>query len=165
MTATAWPARQMSTYAGVAWTLGLLLGIIGWVVATWLIVGVAPCLIAAFAGIVLYPGLAGIIAARSRSSDAVAAVATLLPTLLFTTFVLFAISSPWGWPSKRVIALAVGVCLFFAAWLFGTVVAAADMARPGGKLRVASAMAIGFSGAVFLLVPLLLVVLLPSNHT
>src|SRR5690349_10187765 len=87
----------------------LVLLLVMMVVATWLIVGSVLATIVAFAGIVLYPGLAGIIAARSRSSDAVAAVATLVPTLVFTTYVLLLISSPSGWPSKRVIVLAVGV--------------------------------------------------------
>ena len=161
MTASAWGAHR-STLAGVAWTIALLVGIVTTVVATWQFVGSVQALIVAFAGIVLYPGFAGIIAARSRSPDAVAAVATLLPTLLFSTYVLLIISTPWG-SSKRVIAFAIGACLLFAAWLFGTILAAADMARRGGRLRVASAMAIGVSGVVLLVLPLMVVAVLMSS--
>src|SRR6188768_263524 len=92
--------------------IGLLIGLFGAIIGAVFVTGsINPWvgLIAGVVGLVLYPGLAGIVAARSRSSDTVVALATLIPTLLFTLWVLSIISSPWGWPSKRVIAIAIGV--------------------------------------------------------
>jgi len=122
-------------------------------------------LIAGVVGLVLYPGLAGIVAAQSRASDAVVALATLVPTLLFTMWVLTIVGAPWGWPSMRQIAMAVGACLLFAAVLFGTLLAAASVARPGGVLRAVAAISVGAQAFVLLVLPSLLLVLLQSNHT
>jgi len=152
-----------------AWfAIVLLIGLLGVIVAAVFAVGlIAPIfgLFAGVVGLVLYPGLAGIVAARSRSSDTVVAVATLVPTVLFTLWVLSIIGSPWGWPSKRVIAIAVAVCLLFAGVLFGTLLAAASVARPGGVLRAVAAISVGAQGFLLLVVPSMLLVLLQGNHT
>lgn len=143
----------------------LLCAIVGVVLA---IASIEPIfgLIVGVVSLVLYPGLAGIVASHSRSSDAVVAVATLIPTLLFSLWVLTLIGTPWGWPAKRQIATAIGACLFFAAVLFGTLLAAASVARPGGVLRAVAAIGVGAQGFVLLAVPFVLVILLQSpNHT
>jgi hypothetical protein len=152
-----------------AWVaIVLLIGLFGAIVGAVFAIGsIAPLfgLIAGVVGLVLYPGLAGIVAARSRSSDAVVALATLVPTLLFTMWVLTIIGAPWGWPAKRQIAIAIGACLLFAAVLFGTLLAAASVARPGGVLRTVAAISVGAQAFVLLAVPSVLLILLQSNHT
>src|SRR4029450_4540735 len=82
-TSEPWPAEeQRSVWAGIGLILGLLLAMAGCVLAAYSINETyGPSI--AYVAMLLYPGLAGLIAARSRSSDAVVAAATLLPSLGF----------------------------------------------------------------------------------
>lgn len=152
-----------------AWfAIGLSIVLFGAVVGAVFAIGsIDPMfgLIVGVVGVVLYPGLAGIVAAQSRSSDAVVAVATLVPTLLFTLWVLTLIGTPWGWPAKREIAIAIGACLLSAAVLFGTLLAATSVADAGGALRAVAAIGVGAQGFVLLAVPFVFLILLQPNHT
>ena len=122
--------------------------------------------VTAVASLLLYPGIAGNIAARSRSSDAVIAVVTLVISLVFTGLVLLAIQSPWGgWPGRRVIAIAVGVCLLFTGVLFGILLATTRVARPGGAVRGVAAVVAGVVSVVVIWAPLVMFVLLMPSRT
>lgn len=145
-------------------TLLLIGAIVGGVIGAWAIDPTAS-IVAAVVGFALYPGLAGIIAARSRSSDAAVAVATLLASLLFAGFVLIVIQTPYGWPGRRVTAIAIGCCLLFAGMLFGVLLVAARVARGGGALRGVAALGVGFIGAVVIAAPYLWLVVVLSAHT
>ena len=101
----------------------------------------------------LYPGLAGIAAARSTASDAVVAVATLWLSLPLTYLLLALHATPWGWPDWRSVAVAVGYCLFIAGTLFLTLLGVARVARAGGFGHALAAVGVGAIGALIMAAP------------
>jgi Mg/Co/Ni transporter MgtE len=56
---------RSSTELGVGLAIGLLVAIVVCVIVTWRLIGDVQALFVALAGIVLYPGLAGILASHS----------------------------------------------------------------------------------------------------
>jgi hypothetical protein len=116
----------------------------------------APAIAVALVGLTLYPGLVGIIAARSRSSDVVIAIVTLVVGLAFASLVLIYLQTPWGWPARRVIVIGIAVTLVFTGLLFGVLLATARVARPGGLVRGVAALIVGIASVVVICGPIAL---------
>jgi hypothetical protein len=146
--------EQRSVGAGIGLVVGLLLALAGCVLAAYSI-GESQWQWIAFIAILLYPGLAGAIAAGSRSSDAVVAAATVLPSLGFVILArqLLRVSPS---PGLGDVAVAIGVGLYFAGTLFFTLVAAVNAARRPGALRVVAGFGVGVMGVLVVFLPSLI---------
>lgn len=141
-----------ATSRAVGYVVLLFAAIIGGAVAASEIEPVASVVVLV-AAIPLYPGFAGIFAARSRSSDTVITVATLLASFLFVLVASQFMFTPWGFAGRRVVAFVTGLCLLFAGTLFATLLLAVRAARPGGARREVAALGIGVMGVVLIAAP------------
>jgi hypothetical protein len=156
----------VGTPSAVGLSLLLLGGVVGGALVAWT-VEPASAPVVALVGLLVYPGIVGNVAARARSSDAVIAVVTLVIGLVFASLLLVLIQSPRGSPSRSLIAIVIGLCLWFTGVLFGTLHASTRVALPGGVIRGGVAVGVGVLGMLVLALPFAygsIVLMLGTHH-
>jgi hypothetical protein len=141
-----------STWRSISLIVGLLLGIVTCVLAAYRISEPHGPWVA-YVGMLAYPGLAGNIAARSRSTDAVIVTATLLPSLGFWILVPRLIGLRPSSPTLGYVATAIAASLYFAGTLFFTILAGVNAAHLRGGLRAIAAFGVGVIGVLVVFVP------------
>jgi hypothetical protein len=142
---------RVSTAYGVAGTVlvSLLLfqvalfgSIVGGALVSWM---------AVVTSLALYPGLAAAIAVRSASTYPVAAVAAVMPAVLFGAIGLLSVVAGHA-PGRRDVAISIAYWLLYGAIVIGAVLASARIGRRHARSGDIAGFAIGIAGAVFIVV-------------
>jgi hypothetical protein len=143
--------NRVSTAYGVAGTvlvsvllfqIALFSGLVGGALVSWM---------AVVTSLALYPGLATAIAVRSASTYAVAAVAAVMPAVLFGAIGVLSVVAGHA-PGRRDVAVAVGYWLLYGAIVFGAVLASARIGRRHARSGDVAGFAVGIAGAVAIVV-------------